>query len=128
MGSGEFFFFEERGVNRNGALFWVHQAVGRSDAHDDEEHHHDVVRIEDSLGHRHWCREGTVCGLDEGFARSGHGEGNGAREACMPDDEAAIGRGDEQAVVDATELARNLFGEDDADNEAETPVEPAGKG
>ena len=42
----------------------------------------------------------------------------------MPDDEARIGRGHEQAVVDL-DLAREFLGEKRAHDEAEAPVDPA---
>ena len=55
-------------------------------------------------------------------------EGDGTRQAGMPHHKAAIGRGNEQPIVDAGQLTGNLLGKDDTHDEAKAPVKPAAQG
>ena len=83
--------------------------------------------VEDGLGYGHRTGKNPVGGLGEGFAGGGHSEGDGARKACMPHHETAVGRSDKQTIVDLRHFAGNFLGENHSYNKSETPVEPAGE-
>ena len=57
-------------------------------------------------------------------AAAGQRQRNRAGKAAVPDQEAGVGRGHQQRVVDAAHLARQRAGEHRADHQAETPVDP----
>ena len=83
--------------------------------------------VEDGLGYRHRTGKNPVGGLGEGFAGSGHSEGDGTRKASMPHHETAVGRGDKKPIVNLRHFAGNLLSENHADDKTEAPVEPAGE-
>jgi len=59
------------------------------------------------------------------MARGGHQHGDAGRQAQAVHGETAVGRGDDQRVVHALDLQRQLLGDDAADDQAEAPVQVA---
>ena len=106
----------------------VHQGVDDHDGDDGDGHHDEVLPSKDGLSDRHGLGQ---CAFGDGLevgSLGGHRQWDGARQAGVPYHETTVRRSDEQAVIDAAQLLGNLLGEDDAHDEAETPVEPAGEG
>ena len=124
LGGGSL-LFKQCGVNRNNVLFGIHECIGYDDGNHHDKNNDDVMIIEYSLRDGHRRSQDTIGSLDKGFAGRGHGEGDRAGKTRMPHDKAAIGRSNEQSVVDRRHLTGNFFGENNTHNKAKTPVEPA---
>ena len=108
--------------------FGVHQCVDYHDGHDDSHHHKQVGQRQDRLGDGNRIDQRALCDLLKVGGGRSHRQRDGARKTGMPHHEAAVGRCDEQTIVDATQFLGNLLGKDNAYDEAKAPVEPTCQG
>lgn len=122
--SGRCVVGKEGWVDDEDITFGVHPSIDSSDGGNDGDDDGEIIGAEDGVRDRDWRRKDPIGSLSESIARGSHSKRDRAREAGMPDDEATIGRSDEEPIVDALEFFGYLLGENDADNEAKTPVEP----
>lgn len=101
-------------------LVGQHQPVDQR--HEDEHRHHD---------HQVEYRENRIAGGNDADLVGGEmplgrdGQRNRAGQTAVPDDEAGIGAGHQQPVIDP-HLAGDLLGEQRAHHQPEAPVDPAG--
>ena len=119
------FLHQNGGVHSDGVLgIGMHGVVDQGHQDEDDQHHAQVHGMEDGLGDG----GGVHHTQDLGAALGAHLQGDGAGQAGVPDDEAGVGRGDQQGIVHVLDPAGHLLGQQGAGDEAEAPVEPAADG
>ena len=111
---------QQGGVHGDGmVLVGVHGVVDEGHQHQDDAAHDEVHGVEYRLG------DGSLVHHAAEVLAGHQIQRDRAGQAGVPDDEAGIGRGDQQGVIHSGHTAHHLFGQQSADDQTEAPVQPA---